>query len=231
MSDAKSDSSPTSWRRWHYGAAGVMLVAMFGLSFWAWQQLPVDARIAVHFGFDGVPDRWAGRAEGLLILPVIATVTAVVMALVPRIDPRGKNLKSDGDWYVLIVLVVLAVLACAHVAIIESALTGRARPAAFITLPLVVLCAALGRFLGRSRSNFFVGVRTPWTLSSDYAWQRANSLAGSGFLATGVVGLITLALAGGPCALKVLLGGMVVTAVVATLASYFFWRNDPGAVR
>ena len=94
-----------------------------------------------------------------------------------------------------------------------------------------VLCAALGRFLGRSRSNFFVGVRTPWTLSSDYAWQRANSLAGSGFLATGIVGSITLAFAGGPWALKVLFGGMVVTAVVATLASYFFWRNDPGAAR
>lgn len=205
--------------------AGVVL-AMFVLSGWALVQLPSDARIAVHFSFDGTPDRWASRVEGLFILPVIAAVTAALLAIVPRIDPRGGQWLADTPWYAAISLATIAMLASAHVGLVESALTGIMRPGAYIAIPLAGLCLVLGRFLGRSRSNFFVGVRTPWTLSSEYSWRRSNALAARGFTSAGLAGVLTFLVRDGAWAVRVLLGSMVTVAVVATFASYYFWRKE-----
>ena len=208
--------------------SGGIVLAMFVLSAWAWQRVPADVRVAVHFGFDGTPDRWAGRAEAFLVLPLIAALTTALLAVVPRIDPRGARRFAEGSWYSAITLAVVVLLASAHVAIVESAFTGIARPGTFIAIPLSGLCLVLGRFLGRSRSNFFVGVRTPWTLSSEYSWRRSNALAGRGFMLSGVAGLATLALFGAAWAMRAVVGGMIATALVSAVASYVFWRDDPG---
>ena len=52
-------------------ASGIVIVAMFALSWWAWGQVPAGAEIPVHWGVDGQPDRYGGKFEGLMLMPLI----------------------------------------------------------------------------------------------------------------------------------------------------------------
>jgi len=90
-----------------------------------------------------------------------------------------------------------------------------------------VIIAVLGNYLGAVRSNFFFGVRTPWTLSSELSWERTNRLAGRLLVPLGlIVALMALAdwaLAG----LVTLIVLLVASMAVGVVYSYRVWRDDP----
>ena len=89
----------------------------------------------------------------------------------------------------------------------------------------------LGRQLGRCQSTFFLGIRTPWTLSSEYAWQRTHRLAGHLFVAAGGVTLLGALLPHFRAAMTVFLVTTLGSAVVSVAASWFYWRADPALQR
>jgi uncharacterized membrane protein len=114
-----------------------------------------------------------------------------------------------------------------HVVVISAALTNVTLRVALIPLVPAVIIAVLGNYLGAVRSNFFFGVRTPWTLSSELAWERTNRLAGRLLVPLGlIVALMALAdwaLAGLVTLIVLLVASMAVTVVY----SYRVWRDDP----
>ena len=71
--------------------SGIVAAIMFGLSAWAWGQIPADAQIPVHWGINGEPDRYGGKFEGLLLMPIIITAVAILLAIVPRIEPDQER--------------------------------------------------------------------------------------------------------------------------------------------
>jgi uncharacterized membrane protein len=85
----------------------------------------------------------------------------------------------------------------------------------------------LGNYLGKTRSNFFAGVRTPWTLSSEYSWEKTHRLGGRLFVATGLATVAVSLLAGTPWDLYVILGGTFITVIVSIVMSFVYWRRDP----
>ena len=85
----------------------------------------------------------------------------------------------------------------------------------------------IGNVLGKVRSNFVFGVRTPWTLSSDLAWNKTHRLVGRLFVLLGLA-MIVVGLVGGTTAFFVLLlGGIGVVLFVAFAYSYRVWKSDP----
>jgi uncharacterized membrane protein len=84
----------------------------------------------------------------------------------------------------------------------------------------------LGSVLGRVKPNWFVGIRTPWTLSSKKSWERTHRLGGWLFLGLGGLFLLTGILGPGSVGLAVF-GVMVGVFVILVVYSYFVWRGDP----
>jgi uncharacterized membrane protein len=86
----------------------------------------------------------------------------------------------------------------------------------------------MGNYLGKVRSNYVFGVRTPWTLASELSWNKTHRLAGRMFVACGAL-LIVAALTGisGTLLLSILIGSISVAVIIPTVYSYFVWRNDP----
>jgi uncharacterized membrane protein len=88
-----------------------------------------------------------------------------------------------------------------------------------------LLLAVVGNFLGKVTRNFFVGIRTPWTLASEEVWMRTHRLGGRLFVLAGLA-MFALALAGGgPIAMIVVVGA---AALVSVVASYFIYRRIEG---
>jgi immunity protein, SdpI family len=94
--------------------------------------------------------------------------------------------------------------------------------AAEIGLALVVM----GNYLPKVKSNWFVGVRTPWTLSSEASWRQTHRLAGWLFTLGGLLTFIT-ALVRPDVAPAVMIGVLAASAGASVVYSYFAWKHDP----
>lgn len=208
-------------------AAAVAVLTMLALSGWAWTQIPVGAAIPIHWGIDGRPNGYAPKEVGLLLLPVLTAGLAALLAILPRFEPRAANLARSAGAYVQVCVGVVAVLALVHLATVLAAVGRPLDITAIVGISVGGLFVVVGNVLGKVRSNFVFGVRTPWTLASDLAWNRTHRLVGRLFVVLGL-SVLAVGLVGGSIALfAVLMGGLVVVLAVAFGYSYRVWRADP----
>ena len=206
---------------------GAVIVAMLAVSGWAWPQIPTDARVPVHWGFDGQPDAYGPKWLGLLGMPAIAAGVVGLLALLPRLEPRRENLERSGTAYVAIAIAVVAFLGSLHVIAVMAALGSEINTTAVVVAGSGVIFIVIGNFLGKTRSNWFFGIRTPWTLSSERSWARTHRLGGWLFVGIGLAVLVTTALFEATVGLWILLGGLLASVVVLVAYSYLAWRDDP----
>lgn len=213
----------TSWST--EGPQWLVLLAMFALAAWTWPHAP--GSIPVHWNADGRVDRFAGKAEGLLALPAMALGTYLLLRVLPRFDPGRANYATFAGAYNVIRFTVLAILAAAY-GWIHLALRGQgASGAPFVgTLLAGFALVMLGGVMGKLRPNWFVGVRTPWTLSSKKAWVGTHRLAGWLFVLSGLI-LWAVMLASPSWAVRLIPVVLLVSAGLSAIYSYVLWRTDP----
>jgi uncharacterized membrane protein len=196
--------------------------AGFALSLLLYDRLP--ERFATHWDASGTADGWSSRWRGAFLLPCIMLAGATLLLVLPRINQRRANYDKFGSVYALIVNSVLGVHLVLHTAILAVAL-GRHVPIDTVAIISVgVLLIVIGSVLSRRRSSFFVGTRTPWTLSSDTIWTRTHQLGGYALIASGLVVILSAALHG-RARLLLMLTAMTVGALVPVVYSYLVWSR------
>jgi len=211
------------WRReW---PSWVLLAGMFVMAAIAWVRVP--ERIPVHWGIDGTTDRYGGRVEGLLLLPLIAAGLYWLLQFLPRFDPRRANYALGGGVYDLIRFSTLVLLATLYAVTIFIAAGYALDMTRIVSLLVGGLFIVIGSVLGKLRPTWFVGIRTPWTLSSARSWSKTHRLGGWVFLVAGLL----MALSGllrQPVLLLVVVAVVCVALVGLVLYSYLIWREDQG---
>jgi uncharacterized membrane protein len=207
-----------------------LIAAMLAIAAWAWQASPPLARIPVHWGLNGQPNGWAPKSKALLMLPVTAVGLTVLFAVLPAIEPRRRNLISSRQLYYAGWIGGLVVLAIAQYLIASTAVGLHPDISRTTLFAVACLYLVLANFLGKSRSTFFVGVRLPWTLTSELAWEKSNRLMGRIFVATGFATLACLLLERTIVAMAVFGIGTVVGIVASSIASYIWWKRDDNRV-
>lgn len=210
-------------------AALIALTLAFSL--WGWLATPPGTEIAVHWNAAGQPDRYGGKAEAFLLIPAIAILVSVLLAAAPYIDPRGRNLAASGPVLLTVWTGTISVFAIVQAALTFSTLgvipaDGGIVPRA-VLLSVSALMVLIGNALGKARPNWFVGVRTPWTLSSDRAWDATHRWAGRGFVLSGLIGATCTLLTPLVVAVFVFAGLVLATAVGSVVLSFLVWRRDP----
>lgn len=210
-----------------YAALAVSVLLMLGASGYAWLQLPSDARIPTHWGVNGLPDQYSSKAFGFLLMPVIAGLLVPTLLLVLRFDPRKAHVAQSRQPITVIVLALLVFLTVIHLAIVAVSL-GAAVPMNTVVLNGVGgLFIVLGYAMRSLHSNFLVGIRTPWTLSSERSWHKTHQLGGLLFMASGAL-TITLGWTAPAGAAAIGLMVSILGSVVVLFAySYLVWRDDP----
>jgi uncharacterized membrane protein len=204
-----------------------LLAGMFGMAAWSWPTAP--DRIPVHWNAAGEVDRYGGRFEGIVLLPLIGLGLYLLLRFLPRIDPARANYALFEGAYRLLRFSVLALLVGVYV-LMQLSLRGHeaALPAMFPVL-LGQFFVVLGAIMGKLRPNWFVGIRTPWTLSSPLAWNATHRVGGWFFMLWGLLILGVGALH--PAWLPGLILGGAVTSVLGSFGySYWVYRQDPHPV-
>lgn len=211
-------------------AAALIVAAMLATGIAAGLQLAEDAQLPVHWGLDGQPDRATGKWSALLQPAGITALLAVLLYFLPNLEPRGRNLERSRGLYLMAWGTVLAIGAAIQVAVLSAALGWGVPTGRLIFGVLGLGLAAIGNQLGKSRRMFFIGIRTPWTLSSEDVWIRTHRLGGKLMVAGG---LLLSAASLMPLGGEVLGLAMVAIVTVATgvpvIYSYFAWRAEKSA--
>ncbi len=204
---------------------GLVLLAA-GLSVWAYPQLP--PHVPTHWDLAGHVNGYSSRLFAVVLVPAIAAFTWVLTIVLPAISPR--KYRFDGaaaNAFYEAMIAVLAVLVAVHYVLLRAELTHTEPPTVVLLGLIGLLLTVIGILIGKVPKNFFMGVRTPWTLASDEVWLQTNRLAGRlsvvGGLAIIVLSVFPLVWTIGP-----LIAIFLVIALVPVTYSYVLYKRIEG---
>lgn len=203
------------------GLLALVAVAIFG--FLSYSRLP--EQVATHWNLSGEVDGWSSRTTAVFFVPVIGLAIAVLLAWLPKADPKRANFPMHENVWWLIGNATLVFMALVHLLVIGIALGWGVSMDRVLGLGLGGLFVIIGNSLTRVRQNWFLGIRTPWTLSSERSWRETHRLGGTLFVLGGLF-LIVATTIGGRLLPWVVLVGAGVPAVVSVVYSYLVWKKD-----
>lgn len=201
-------------------AAGLVVVSGL-VSVLAAPELP--EQVITHWNAAGEPDGTMAKPIALALIPGLTAILVGLFALIPRIDPLRENLDAFRDVYDWFVVLFAAFMTVLHGGIVAFNLGYD------FDFTLLVLAAVAGLFyyigilLDHAERNWFVGVRTPWTLSSETVWDRTHELGSRLFKLTAVVALLGLYF--GDYAVYFLVVPAVSTAAITVVYSYYLYER------
>jgi len=209
--------------------SGAVILVMFAISAFVWMQIPAGESVCTHWNAAGECDDHGSKFVGILLLPIVTVGMVGLFALIPRIEPRAANLAQSSRAYAVVWAALLLYFVALHTILMLDILGYNA--GMDTTMPILVglMFVLIGGSLGHVRSNYFFGIRTPWTLSSDLSWDKTHKLGGKLFVILGLIFMVSPLVVTGEVWIYGLLGGILVSVVVLVAYSYVIWKGDPDA--
>ncbi len=201
----------------------ILLAAMWVFAAAVYTRLP--DRIPTHWNLQGQPDGWGGRLAAFLF-PAIATgVVLLLTEVLPRIDPRRAHWDKFRDVLWLIVNIVVLFVGWIMVLSLGVALGWNIDLPRAMLLGMGLFLTALGNYLPRLRSNWWMGIRTPWTLESERVWRETHRVGGRTFVAAGIVSALGAFLPAPFCP-YVSIAALAVASLIPIVYSYVAFRRE-----
>lgn len=207
------------------GPVLVGAMALFSLA--VYPLLP--ERIPVHWGLSGDVDGWTAKWPGAFMAPALALGIWLLLQVLPKVDPRRRNYERFQETYWVLVNVIIGFIGLVHVLSLGTALGWPIAVPRVILVLVGLLFVALGNYLPRLRPNWWMGIRTPWTLENDRVWRDTHRLGGKTFVVAGFMMMIAAFLPPA-LALAAMVGAMLLGAGVPLVYSYVLWRREQRSV-
>jgi uncharacterized membrane protein len=167
-------------------ATVVAATLAFTLAIYA--QLP--ARIPTHWNLYGQIDAFGPR--GFVFLHTGFMVGFMLLwTVLPSLSPKRFTVDTFNATYWQICLVIVAMLGYIQCILVWGAYSPSMPMNRALCGGLATVMALLGNVTGKVRRNFWVGIRTPWTLANERVWYATHR-----FAAKTMVGAALLSLAG-----------------------------------
>ena len=184
--------------------------------------------IPTHWDVDGTVS-YGGKAE-IWMVGGMGLLFAVLMDVVPRIDPRRRNYEKFGRYYDGFCLGMQVFMAAMSGMILsESLFPGRISVGRVTAGLLGILFVGIGNVMPKFKSNFYMGIKTPWTLSSDWIWHKTHRLGGKLFVAAGAVTVLAAVFLPLQPAFYVCLASLAAAGTIPSICSYLWWRGENGS--
>ncbi len=217
--------------RWGYLSFALVLVAfgLAGYAHFAADQIP-GGKIPIHWNIHGQPDGWTGTEQPFLAFYLLPTAIAAVVALglfaLPWLSPRNFAVEDFRRTYDYILSLVAALFLYLEAVIIWTQFHGPALMERGFLAGIFLFFALIGNVLGKVKRNFWMGVRTPWTLADPVVWDRTHRVAAWLFVTAGVIGGALSLLGVHPIVCFVILIVGALTPIVYSLILYKRLERD-----
>ena len=205
---------------WLLALVPLILVAVF------YGHLP--GQVPMHWGIDGTVNRYGSKNE-LWLLAALGPVFALLFQFLPRLDPKKRSYEKFQRYYEAFALVIEAFLtAMMGLALLESLRPGTVSMGRVVCVLVGVLFLFVGNMMGKVKPNFFMGIRTPWTLSDPDVWNKTHRLGGGLFFLAGLVTMLSALLLPEAVTFWVVMAGVAAAALIPGVMSYLWYRRRRG---
>ena len=194
-------------------SAGIILLSFF-IGIVSYSYMP--DMMPMHWNAQGEIDGYMGKLWGLFMSPMISLGLFALFLVIPKLDPRRSNLESFKEYYQGIILVIVGFLFYVYILTILSAIGYKFNMVQAMSISFAVLFYYIGIVLKKTKSNFFVGIKTPWTLSDEKVWEKTHDLGGKLFKISGIIAFF------GALFKEVAIFLMIIPIIVASIFIYIY---------
>jgi uncharacterized membrane protein len=182
-------------------------------------------QVPTHWNIHGEPDAFVPREDALpyfLLLPGVMALLVVLTVVLPRISPRKFEVEPFRKVFDYLMGLAVTLFGYLHLVILAGLLEQRLSMIRWMLGGMFLFFALLGNVLGKVRRNFWLGVRTPWTLASETVWNQTHRLAAWFFVAFGLAAFVAV-LAG--VGLPWLFVGLLIAVAVPVVYSLVLYKR------
>ena len=206
--------------RWFGLAVAALAVAV---SLWAYPQLPPT--VATHWNVRGDADGFSSRLVAVSIMPLVILGMTGLFNVLPMLDPRRANYSKFIGTYWLIANAVILFILIGHGMIVATGLGYPVKIGRTMPIGVGLLFIVLGNYLTRVEPNWFIGIRTPWTLSSDTVWRKTHR-TGGWLMVLGGAAIAACAFFPPAAFLPLFIAAVLLMAVIPIVQSYILWKRE-----
>ncbi len=188
-----------------------------------WHTLPES--VPIHWNIHGAPDRYGSKMTLLVLSGLLPVFTYVIFSILPVIDPK-KQINSMGSKYYALKFLVTLLMSALAILIIYMSGNKNTGEQSLIFLLLGVFYTVLGNYFKTIKPNYFIGIRTPWTLENENVWKKTHVLAGKWWFAGGLVVIILTLVLNEQMISIAFIAITVIIAVVPAVYSYILYRRE-----
>lgn len=189
-----------------------------------WNQLP--DQMPSHWNVNDEVDGYMSKIWGVILMPLIALGLLVLLTVVPTLDPLKANIAQFRETFNLFIVFIVVFLLYVHALTLVWALGTTSFKMSAALLPMMgLLFIFIGYLLRKAKRNFFIGIRTPWTLSSDSVWNKTHQLGSILFMLSGAFAILG-SLVGGITAFWLMFVPLIGSTIFLVIYSYVLYRAE-----
>lgn len=206
------------------------LIAIVSLPFiylaYVWNQLP--EKVPVHWSFNGEVNRYGNKIELILIPFLLPFLIYILLTFIPKIDPKNK-LNNMGNKLPMLKTLLTTLMSLLALYIIYSAKNHSFSNPNLITSLIGILYILLGNYSQTFKPNYFIGIRTPWTLESEQVWKATHKLGGKIWFIGGIIVVLSSLFLNKSLNSNLFLVITLIIALVPVLYSYLLFQKQKKA--
>lgn len=196
--------------------------------YFIWQQLP--DRVPIHFNFQGIADNWSGK-NFLFFLPTgLGAFIYLIMLVLPYIDPK-KKIRDMGEKYISLHFMLTVFFSLFSFYLLYVTKEGSIKNPSLMFAIIGIMLALFGNYFQTVRPNYFIGIRTPWTLENENVWKKTHHLGGRLWMAGGILIVILSFIISNNLALTIVFVSLLTFMVlVPIIFSYIEFKKEKNAI-
>ena len=148
-------------------------------------------RVPTHWNFKGQVNGWSSKGFGAFFFPIVNAAMYLLLLLLPIIAPRRERYEQFAKPYHIVKSAIVAFMTLIYFYTGFAGLGYKMPPMnTLISVSMGILFIIIGNYLGKVKSNWFMGIRTPWTLSNEEVWNKTHRLGGKLFVVGGFISIV-----------------------------------------
>jgi uncharacterized membrane protein len=203
-------------------ASIVLIVLLFLVNIYAYTILPET--IVTHWNDSGQPNGTMGKFWGLFLVPIITLFAFLLFLLIPFIDPLKNNIEKFRKYYESFIFVFTLFMFYVNAITILWNLGTKLNINLSLMPALGLLFIYLGILLKNVKRNWLIGIRTPWTLSSEKVWDKTHKLGSKLFIISGIITFLGLFFPGQ--IILFVLVPIILSSIWLIIYSYLMYRKE-----
>ncbi|MFZ5955674.1 MAG: SdpI family protein [Nanoarchaeota archaeon] len=198
-----------------------LIILSFAISAYFYPKVPLI--IASHWDAQGQVNGYMSRFWGVFMLPLIILAISILFIILPKIDPLQKDFKGFKKEYDTFIILFLIFMLAIQIQTLLWNLGTKINPIIFISIGIGILFFYVGILCENAKRNFFVGIRTPWSLSNDKVWEKTNKLGAMFFKLSGIIAILSIFIP--RYAIFLIIIPIILFSIISVVYSYLEFRK------